>query len=48
MMKKFFKNQDGMGTVEILIIIPVLVIIAIFLFKPFAPQIFSWIKGLFS
>jgi len=47
-MKRFFKNQDGMGSVEIIIIIPILVIVAIFLFKPFMPQIIGWIKGLFS
>jgi len=47
-MKKFLKNQDGMGSVEIIILIPVLAIIAFFLFKPFAPQIIDWIKGLFA
>lgn len=47
-MKKFFKNQDGMGSVEIIIIIPVLVIIAFLLFKPYIPQVIDWIKGLCS
>lgn len=46
-MKRFLKNQDGMGSVEIMIIIPILVIVAIFLFKPFIPHIIDWIKGLF-
>lgn len=47
-MRKFLKDESGMGTVEIIIIIPVLVIIAYFLFKPFVPQLFGWIKGLFA
>ena len=46
-MQKFLKDERGMGTVEVLIIIPILVIIAVFLFKPFMPQIIEWIKGLF-
>ena len=47
-MKKFLKNQDGMGSVEIIIILAVLIPIAFFLFKPFVPEIINWIKGLFS
>lgn len=47
-MKRFLKNQDGMGSVEIIIILVVLIPIAFFLFKPFAPAIINWIKGLLS
>ena len=47
-MKRFFKNQDGMGSVEIIIIMAILIPIAFFLFKPFVPQLIDWIKGLFA
>jgi len=46
--KSFFKDQDGMGSVEIIIIMAILIPIAFFLFKPFMPQMIDWIKGLFS
>ena len=42
--RKIISTDIGM---LVLIIIPILVIIAVFLFKPFMPQIIEWIKGLF-
>lgn len=41
-MKEFFKEEDGMGVVEIIIIIAVLVSIALF----FRTSIFAFVKKL--
>lgn len=42
--KKFWKNEDGIGTLEILLIIAVLVAIAVV----FREQIIEWVNQLFG
>ncbi|MCS7461127.1 hypothetical protein N0M98_13315 [Paenibacillus doosanensis] len=42
--RRFWQEEDGLGTLEILLILAVLVIIAI----AFRKWIMEWVKGLFS
>lgn len=42
--KKFWNEEDGIGTLEILLILAVIVIIAI----AFRKWIIEWVKGLFN
>ncbi|OXM87886.1 Flp1 family type IVb pilin [Paenibacillus rigui] len=43
-MKRFWKEEDGLGTLEILLIVAVLVIIAI----AFRKWIMKWVESLFT
>jgi len=43
-MRRFWKNEDGIGTLEIIMIVAVIVIIAV----AFRKWIMKWINGLFQ
>lgn len=45
MLKKFIKEQDGMGTIEVVIIFMVLVAIATLLFRPYAGLLYEWFRS---
>jgi Flp pilus assembly pilin Flp len=44
MLKEFWQEEDGLGTVEILLILAVLIVIAIL----FRNTIIEWVKGILA
>lgn len=46
MLKRFFKSEKGDTNIVSLLIVLAVIVIAVFIFKPYLEKLFSWLFGL--